>query len=163
MRTSTPANVRAPRLSFLAPSFLYTSLDTQPCFPQPCFPSSAPLFVSLTSALDTNGDLPFRSQPLIFTVPSAPSSATGIKLLHILPTLPGPLLAHELPQPLPCCAQSPSSPILLPLNITCFLLLALCPFPGVHAAFPPRQQSESGPEVMDGFQNCLVSPGSFEA
>lgn len=114
---------------FSSPSCLYTSL-----YAQTCFPSSAPLFVALPSPLDTNGYLPFPSHPLTSTVPSAPSSATGIKLVHFFPALLGPLLACELPQPDPRCRQTPDSPTPLPLNIPCFPLLAPCPFPGVHGS-----------------------------
>lgn len=63
---------------------------------------------------------------------------------------------------LPRYMQAPMSPTPLPLNTPCFPLLAPCHFPGMHTAFPPQRQSESGPEVMDVFQNRLVSPGSFE-
>lgn len=120
-------------------------------------------FVDLLSPLDTNRYLPFLSYPLISTMPSTPMPATVIKLVHIPSAPPGPLLAHKAPQSVSHCVQTPASPTLLPLNIPCLFLPAPCPFTGVHAAFPPRQQSESGTEVMDGFQNGLVSPGSFEA
>lgn len=83
-----------------------------------------------------------------------------ISLLMLLSPSPSSVLPHYLLQPTPA---TPASSILLPLSIPCIPLPAPCPRLGVCTAIPPQQQPESGPEVMDGFQNYWVSPGSFEA
>lgn len=94
--------------------------------------------------------------------PALPFRRQWISLLMLPSPSSRPVLPHHLLQPTPA-THTPASPILLPLSIPCLPLPAPCPLPGVHTTVPPQQQPESGPEVMDGFQNHWVSPGSFEA
>lgn len=154
MWASMQANACAPRLTFLALSCLYTSLEGSPASPALCL-SLLPCFSSWTLTVIFPSPPTFSSSPYRLHCFQQQESLSCMSFQD-----PGPFLTHN-PPPAPGHPMLHTDPCLShPAPLNTFLAPYL--FLGLHAAFLPHQWPEHGPEVMDGFQNFLVSPGFFE-